>query len=372
MIYILALVAGVLLGVAWWMWRLKPSALPIVEPEAQELVEKIAPQPVDWQETFNLAHFTDTRRKYADDIDTEAQRVVAKLASVRQAMDDDMGALKRMRAQADVAKAEAAEMRQAKTEAEAMLEAQRAELRAVIQARQLATERIDQLDEKLSARDGEIARSREEITKLEMDHKAAVEACALSDEALARNGLLLHEAQINVLRLEQAVQQRDEQMAAQAGQIETLGAEVAARGEKIAALELQLAKLVERFEDARLESLMIMDKLRQSQEQANGRAEKLEVDGETMRRHIVETERARDRLLGQVGQLRAENAGLRAESQVKLRDLETLNAELTTNIAVLERMLANARTVRAQPAPARAHLRLIAQAKKTPGRASGG
>lgn len=371
MIYILALLAGALLGFAWWMWRL--SLRPVLaEPAVQTAEEELEPPPPVRRDAFSLAHFTETRRKYAEDIDTEARRLVGKLETVRDALNDDMAALKTMRAQADVAKAEAVEARLMKAEAEAKLEAQRAELRSMIEARQLAVQRIDELADILLVRDGEIARGNEQMSKLEAEYKALVEASALSDEALARNGLLLHEAQMNITRLEQAVQERDQELAARASEIEVLRAETAARREQIETLELKLAKLIERFDDARLESLVIIGKLREGQEQANNRAEKLAADGETMRRHIVETERARDKLLGQVGHLRAENAGLRAESQVKLRDLETLNNELIANIAVLERMLANARTVRAQPAPARAQLRLIAEAKKVPGRAVGG
>jgi chromosome segregation ATPase len=372
MIYILAVLAGALLGFAWWMWRPSPRPAVFAEPEVEDAVEELMPPPPIWQDPFNFAHFNETRRKYADDIDTEAQRLVGKLESVREALNDDMAALRRMRAEADAAKAEAAEMRQAKADAEATLESNRSELLATIEARQLAAQRIDQLNEMLGARDSEIARGREETAKLEAEYKATAEAAALSDEALARNGLLLHESNLTVTRLEQLVLERDEELAVRGSEIEALRAETAARREQIASLELKVANMVERFGDARNESLAIIGKLREGQEQANGRAEKLAADGETMRRHIVETERARDKLLGQVGQLRAENAGLRAESQVKLRDLETLNNELTANIAVLERMLTNARTVRAQPAPARAQLRLIAEAKKVPGRALGG
>ena len=371
MISILALLAGALLGLALWFWR-KPRPMPVQEPVVQEAVEETVAPPPAWHDPFDFAHFNETRRKYADDIDLEAQRLVGKLESVRQALNEDMTTLRRMGGHADAAKAEAAQMRQEKSDAEAKFEAQRSELRSEIEARQRAAERIDQLAEKLAARDSDFAQSRDEFAKLEAEYKAALEAAAIRDEALARHGLDLHEARLNVVRLEKIVQERDEELAAQAREIAALQAEINARGQQIEALEQKVAKLLERFDDARLESLTIIGKLRESQQQANGRAEKLEADSETMRRHILETERARDRLLGQVGQLRAENAGLRAESQVKLRDLETLNSELTSNIAVLERMLSNARMVRAQPAPARAQLRLIAQAKKAPGRAFGG
>jgi len=371
MIFILALLAGGLLGLALWFWR-QTRRMPVQEPVMEEAVEEtVAPLPA-WHDPFNFANFNETRRKYADDIDLEAQRLVSKLESVRQALNEDMATLRRMGGQADAAKAEAAQMRQEKSDAEAKFETQRAELRCEIEARQIAAARIDQLSEKLAVRDSEITHNRDEFAKLEAEYKSALEAAAIRDEALARHGLDLHEARMNVAKLEQIIQERDEELAVQAQEIAALQAEIAGRGQQIEALEQKVAKLVERFHDARLESLNIIGKLREGQQQANGRAEKLEADSETMRRHIVETERARDRLLGQVGQLRAENAGLRAESQVKLRDLETLNSELTSNIAVLERMLASARMVRAQPAPARAQLRLIAQAKKAPGRAFGG
>lgn len=372
MISILALLAGALLGLALWLWR-KPRPMPVVEAVVEAPVEEAeAPAAPAWQDPFHFAHFNETRRKYADDIDLEAQRLVGKLESVRQALTEDMATLKQYGVQAEAAKAEAALMRQEKNEAEARLEAQRTELRSVIEDRQQAGARIEQLSELLEARDSEIAQGHEAFAKLEAEYKAALEMAALRDEDLARLGLDLHEARMNVARLEEAVQARDENLAGQAAHIEALQAEIDARGQQIEALEEKIAKLLERFDDARLESLTIIGTLRESQQQANGRAEKLEADSEIMRRHIVETERARDRLLGQVGQLRAENAGLRAESQVKLRDLETLNSELASNIAVLERMLANARSVRAQPAPARAQLRLIAEAKKAPGRAFGG
>lgn len=372
MIYILAILAGALVGFAWWMWRVSLRPVALATPEVQEAVEELEPPPSVWQDPFNFAHFNETRRKYADDIDTEAQRLVGKLETVREALNEDMATLARIRAQADAAKAEAAEARLMKADAEQSLEAQRDELRGVIEARQLAEQRIDELADMLLARDGEIERGRGEFAKLEAEYKATVAALALSDEALARNGLLLQEAQMNVTRLEGVVQERDGELAVRAGEIETLRAETEARRAQIEALERKLATLIERFDDARVESLAIIGKLREGHEQSNERAEKLAADNETMRRHIVETERARDKLLGQVGQLRAENAGLRAESQVKLRDLEALNGELVANIAVLERMLTTARSARAQPAPARAQLRLIAEAKKLPGRAVGG
>jgi chromosome segregation ATPase len=372
MIYALIILAIGILAVAGWMWRPKAQPVPLAVPEAKEPDEPIRPPAPVWHDSFNFAHFNQTRRKYADDIDDEARRLVSKLESVRQSIGEDMAALKRLRAESDAAKAEAADIRKLKAEAEAKLEAQRGELRKVMEAREADADRIATLNELLGVRDGELARSREELAKLDFEHKATVESLARSDEALGRNGLQLHEAQVNLARLEQLLQERDEELVLQAEQIESLRAETAARRKQIETLELQLALLTERFDEARLESQFLVGKLTESQEKSNDRADRLQADGEAMRRHIVETERARDRLLGQVGQLRAENAGLRAESQVKLRDLETLNNELTANIAVLERMLSNARAVRAQPAPARAHLRLIAQAKKVPGRAQGG
>lgn len=372
MIYILALVAGVLLGVAWWMWQ-RPAAVPIqVTIEPEEEVEAESPPSPSWQDPFHFAHFNETRRRYAEDIDTEAQRIVAKLATVREAMKDDMAALKRMRDEADAARVEADKMREEKRVCELQMEDHRQRMQAAIEARLLAGERIDELTRLLTERDGELVRNAQEIARLQDELSSAMAAAVVHEQMLAQNGLSLHEAKLNLERLEQAVQARDAEIALQKGQIEALRAETQSQRDQINLLERDLAELMERFNAARLESIAIIGKLREGQEQANERAEKLMVDGDTMRRHIVETERARDKLLGQVGQLRAENAGLRAESQVKLRDLEALNRELAANISILERMLANARTVRAQPAPARAQLRLIAEAKKVPSRASGG
>lgn len=370
MIELLALLAVILVFIVWSL-RHKPEPVPVPEPIPAPGVVEPSPPVVEEPEAFAMAQFNESRGKYAADIDAEAQRLVRKLEIVRQAMQDDMAALKRMRVEADAAKVEAAAMRAEKREALENLEAERDLLRAAIADREKAGERIDELNKLLSERNGEIALRQEAMLGLELEYKAAMQAVANSNEALAQHGLSLNEAQLAVAKLEQALRERDEEFEVQARQIEQLRAEAAARLEQIGQLEGRIAHLLERFEMARRESLAMMEKMREGQQQVIERAEGLETENETMRRHIGETERARDRLLGQVGHLRAENAGLRAESLVNIRDLEELNQQLGAKVSILERMLANARTVRAQPAPARAHLRLIAEAKKAPNRAFG-
>lgn len=303
---------------------------------------------------FDLNH-----ARLAEELEDESRRIIRKINLVREAMGEDVAVVRRLRAEADAALASAEAGARQLLDAERLIGEIRLGMEAAIEESQRAAARIDELNGLLSERDGKIAADAIALREAEENHREASEAAALANSELARRGLALNEALKRAAALERSLHEREEELAVQVRQIEQLERENKARQQQTEALEKSLQTMSGQFEEARRESQSLFTNIREAQLKAQADITKLEAEGEAMRRRLSEAERTRDRLSGQVDELRAENAGLRAEMQVKTRDLEEMNLELAASNATMERLLSTARA----KASVGAEFRLVSQVR---------
>lgn len=327
------------------------------EPELDEDLELPIPPPV------NTHAIGETRTLIAQEMLDEAQRINRKISAVRDAMELDIQAMKRLRAEADLADAEARQMRTEKLAAERQLAEKLAELAAARESAKLSGERVDRLNGILEQREVDLALAREANARLEENYRDSAAAQNRAEADVTRLSDQVDKARAEITRLERMLFEREEELALQGQQIGELQAGRARQLDEIERLERRIGQLNESFEDARRDSRAQMEELRMAEVAASERTAELEQLLETVRRKLGETEHERERLGGQLSELRGENAALRAEAQIRLRELESLHAELNANNSVISQMMKQVRVGTAKPAPDRANLRVIAESK---------
>ena len=318
-------------------------------------------------EDFNVADYSDDRAVLVNDLMIESQRVTRKLEYVSNALREDVSTITGLSDKIIKLQTEIAVRDEQIRDFEQRLAEQRNEtIRALEEKGQLG-DRVEQLDIELARRTNTLEATKETLLSMENAYRDLLGQNNSLKSELAHLHEDVQAAQARAADLGVTLEHRDAEMHRVNMELAEVRTDVTSERNRANLAEAKVTRLLKQLDEVKAEAENDVDRYRSERDLFKVKLDQSQDALEAQRQRLTEAERNRDRAISQVEMLRNELAAYRADTSTKTSAMESANRELTSHIAVLERILEQYRMKpgspgAALPAPGQvAGLRVVSQ-----------
>ena len=281
----------------------------------------------------------EARGRFAKELSDDAMRISQKLERARLAMQEDADIRQRLRSDLDAARNRGRELAERLDKAEATLKIREGELELAQQAETEAKVRFQEFKTDIATRDQKIAELEDRVSELSHQYAEAAHLVSLSRDRATTKENELYRAHEENGKLKADLEVFKTKAQENFDRAEKLDAELLAARVRLSLQEEALGNFAKRFDEAAEIYEATLAVLGDQRDEKADIHDELVEQIQDMRKRLFEAEARSEKLAGQVSELRTENAGLRAEHEVNVAELEKARDDALSEIGVLRRRL---------------------------------